>query len=175
MFNKYYYTEKEQKELLKSIGIIIDKREKVNDHIIEWLDKKKIAYKKKSLKQGDYSFYLPKNEALNIDRDINFYNDISIERKANLDELATNIGEHRDRLKNEFIQHRGQMILMIENNSYKDIVDHNYQSRYEPKSYLSTLHSFEAKYHVIFKFINKEYAAQFIYYTFYYYLRSLLN
>ena len=38
----YKYTDKELEQLVKSIVILVDTREKQNAHIIEWLDKKKI-------------------------------------------------------------------------------------------------------------------------------------
>ena len=70
MLDKYYFTEGEQKTLLKSISILVDTREKSNQHITDWFDKKGIKWKSKALKQGDYSFYIPANEDLNIPRDI---------------------------------------------------------------------------------------------------------
>ena len=52
--------------------ILVDTREKVSDHIISSFDKNGICYKKKALEYGDYSFALPKNEALSIPRDMYF-------------------------------------------------------------------------------------------------------
>ena len=76
MFGKYKYTENEEKELLNSIVILVDTREKVNDHIIQYFEKHEIPYKKKALKNGDYSFYVPKNEKLGIFRDTYFNDEI---------------------------------------------------------------------------------------------------
>ena len=53
-------------ELISSMVILVDTREKVNDHILEYFDKKNITYKKKALDYGDYSFMIPANEKLSI-------------------------------------------------------------------------------------------------------------
>ena len=87
MLDKYYFTESEQKELIKSIGILVDTRELYNQHITDWFDKKEIKWRSKALKQGDYSFYIPANDNLNIPRDIYYDKEIVIERKASLEEL----------------------------------------------------------------------------------------
>lgn len=44
-------------ELISSIVILIDTRERKADHILEYFDKKNITYKKKALDYGDYRFY----------------------------------------------------------------------------------------------------------------------
>lgn len=69
MLNFYKYTDKEKDELLSSMVILVDTREK-QTHIIESFDQYKINYQRKALDYGDYSFMIPKNESLNIPRDI---------------------------------------------------------------------------------------------------------
>ena len=39
LFGKYKYTDSEERELLDSIVILVDTREKVNDHITDYFDK----------------------------------------------------------------------------------------------------------------------------------------
>lgn len=176
MIGKYKYTEKEIKELLASIVIIVDTREKPdkNKHITDWFDKNKIKYVRQKLDQGDYSFYLPRNHELNIDRDT-YFDGICIERKNGLDELASNFSQDRERIKNEFIQYNGNMTLLIENDSYKDLCDSNYRSKYDVKSFIGTLHSFSDRYNIHFIFIDSNYSARYIYSKFYYYLRNLIK
>ena len=95
LFGKYKYTDSEEKELLDSIVILVDTREKVNDHITGYFDKHDIPYKKKALKNGDYSFFVPQNEKLGIFRDTYFHDDIFVERKASLEELSGNLSTKR--------------------------------------------------------------------------------
>lgn len=174
--NQYKYTDKEQEELLKSIVIIIDKREKVCDHITSYYDKKNIKYIRQSLPQGDYSFYIPKNEELSIHRDIYFNNEICIERKASLEELSGNFSQERDRFEKEISLYKGNMTLLIESANYHDICTNNYNTQYNKKSFLGTLHSFSNRYNFNFIFIpNNEYTPIFIYFHFYYYLKNILK
>lgn len=173
---RYKYTDKELRDLLSSMTIIIDTREKSNNHIIEWFDNKDIKHIKQSLPHGDYSFLLPKNEQLGINRDMYFYNDITIEKKNSIDELAQNFSADRDRISDELLRHKGDMIIMIEESNYGDILNQNYKSKYSVQSFVGTLHSFSLRYNTPFIFIPKDNAAQFIYFTFFYWLRNkLLN
>lgn len=176
MIQWYKYTDKQKTELLKSITILIDTREKENKHIVEYLDKKNIAHKSKALEQGDYSFFLPTNEELSIPRDLYFDKDIVIERKASLEELSGNFAQNRDRFEKELSTYKGQMHLVIEGADYHDIYNGNYKTQYNSKSYLGSLHSFSNKYSFPFMFMkDNSYTAIYIYYTFHYYLKNLLN
>lgn len=175
MLERYNYTEKEISELLKSIVVIVDSREKVNTHVTSWLDKKGIQYKIKKLDYGDYSFMLPKNKVLNIDRDMHFGSEFVIERKGSLDEMAGNFTKSRDRIKTEFSQYKGRMILLIEGASYNDILKQKYRSKYNAKSFIGTLHSFYHEYDLPFVFISKECSGMYIYLMMYYFLRDLLK
>ena len=176
MLSKYKYTEKERDTLIKSIGIIIDSREKENSHIVKWLESKNIPYIVKGLKQGDYSFYIPKNEELSIPRDLHFDGEIIVERKNSLEELSGNFSENRDRFEKELTFAPKLKYLMIENANYSDICEGNYKTGYNKKAYLGTLHSFMERYNLPVMFMPKtEYSGTYIYYTFYYYLRNLLN
>lgn len=176
-FNNYKYTDKEVKELLKSMKIIVDTREQKNKHIIDWLDKNKKNYVIQGLEVGDYSFLLPKNEELGLPRDIYFTDEISIERKANLNELSGNFTQDRTRIENEFIRNKGRLYLMIENASYSDICNGKYDTKYNPKAFIATLHSFQERYDLQTIFMQDiSLSGQYIYATFYYYLRNqLLN
>ena len=169
------YTNSEIKLLLSSIVIIIDSREKVNAHITKEFDKMNIKYIVRKLQFADYSFYLPKNEALDIMDDISFENNVSIERKANANELAGNYSTTRKQFENEHQRHQGKMILMIEDDTYSDIQRHNYRSKLKPDPFTASMHSWQHKYDVPFIFIEKQYSAEYIYNTFKYWLRAYLE
>lgn len=170
----YRYTDKELQTLLKSIVIIIDTNEQVFEHITEWLDSKRIPHVRQNMDFGDYSFMLPANPEFGIERDLYFTDKITFERKKDLTELSGNYAE-RTRIENEFIRHRGKMTLLIENAEYSDILSHNYRTDYKPASFISTLHSFSERYNIPFVFMkDNKCSGQFIYYTFYYWLRNFL-
>lgn len=172
----YKYTDKEKKELLKSLVILVDTREKKANHITDWFDKYDIKYKRKTLNNGDYSFYVPQNAKLNIGRDLYFDHEIFIERKANLEELSSNFTKHRARFKEEMATSNAKKYLLIENADYQDIINKNYNTDFSPKSYIASLHSFNHRYGLEFFFIpNEKCTAYYIYNTFKYYLSYLLR
>jgi len=176
MLNYFKYTDKEKKELLKSIGILVDTREQENSHIINWFDSKGIVYKTKAMDQGDYSFFIPKNELLSIPRTLYFNHEIMIERKNSLEELSGNFTEGRDRFEKEMVLAPKCKSLLIENSNYIDICKGNYNTEYKKESYLPTLHTFMHRYNLPTMFMpDKEFSAIYIYYTCYYYLKEILN
>lgn len=177
MLGRYKYTDTEEKELLSSIVILVDTREKVNDHIIEYFDKYAIPYKKKALAHGDYSFFVPKNEKLSILRDTYFDNEIFVERKASLEELSNNLSNERANFEEEFaIAKAKTKYLLVENANYYDIVSGNYKTQYNKKSFIGSLHSFNHKYNLQIVFMpNKLYSPVFIYGTMQYYLRNQIR
>lgn len=176
MIDKYKYTEKEIDEIVKSMVIIVDTREKENVHILSAFEKNKINYEKRALDRCDYSFYIPKNEKLNIPRDIFFDKEVAIERKASLDEIAINWTKERDRFEKEMALAPLKKVLLIENAAYEDIINGNYRSKYNKKSFLGTLHSFWFKYNMPVLFMpNNSYSAIFIKKYFEYYLKDYLR
>ena len=173
----YRYTKKERKELLKSLTVLIDTREQKNKHITKYLDKKNISYKNKKLDFGDYSFYLPEQPELGIQRDIYFNDQINIERKASLEELSNNFTHDRTQFENELIRSsNSKFILLVEDpKGYKNIVNGNYRTKYKPKSFLGSLLAFQNRYDITIQFIDPRYSGQFIRYEFYYWLREFLK
>lgn len=155
--------------------MIIDSREKSNDWITSAYNKQGISYKVQKLDFADYAPYIPVNEELGIIEEISLANHISIERKANLDEIAGNMTKDRERFKREFERHKGKLILLIEGGSYDDICKANYRSNIKPLSFIGTLHSWNFRHDVHFVFIDKNCSAQYIYYTFYYWLKVYLE
>lgn len=173
---RIYYKDPEIKLLLKSIVILIDTREQENTHIIKFLDKKKVKHISRKLDFGDYSFYIPKAIELGINNDLYFDKDIVIERKGSLTELAGNLTKGRERFEKELIRKKdAEMKLLIENGTWKNINEQMYRGDYGSKSFLATLHAYTARYNISVDFITKDLSGQFIYSTFYYYLRELLK
>lgn len=175
MLDLYKYTDKEKDELINSIVILVDTREKTS-HILDFFDKKGITWKKKKLDYGDYSFMLPANDKLNIPRDIYFDKKITIEKKSNLTEVSGNLTTSRDRLEKELALAPKNKVILIENADYSDIIEGNYGTKYNKKSFLGTLHSFWHKYSCPIFFIpNNKYTGVFIMYYFKYYLHNYLR
>lgn len=175
MLFKYHYTDKEKEQIIKSMVILVDSREK-QEHILEYFDKKKINYKIKKLDYGDYSIRIPANEELHIFRDIDFSKDVIIERKNSLEELSGNLTKDRSRIEKEFALAPKTKVLLIENASYDNIAKGEYDTQYNRKSFLGTLHSWMFKYDIPFMFMpDNSWSGLFIRLYFEYWLKSQLN
>lgn len=176
MLDKFKYTDKELDELVKSLTILVDTREKNNQHLLDYWDDKGINHKKKALSYGDYSFMIPKNEDLNIPRDIYFDGEIIIERKGSLEEISGNLTKERDRLEKEFSLSPKTKVLLIENGTYGDVVTGNYNTQYNKKSFWASLHSFWHKYNIpVFFMPDTKYSGIFVRGYFEYYLKNYLR
>lgn len=176
MLNLYRYTEREIKELLKSIVIIIDSREKANNHITNYFDSKHIPFIVQSLTYGDYSYMIPAQKSLDIHRDMYFTSNIIIERKGSLEELSNNLAQKREQFENEFLRAGNcKKYLVIESGSYSDIINHRYNTQLSEKSFTASLMTFQQRYGLIINFIDKQYIGQYMHGLFYYHLRAFLK
>lgn len=111
---RYRFTDKEMNELLNKITILVDSREQANFHILEWLDKHKKPFKVRKLDYGDYSCFLPVGSFEGQKRDIYFTDELVIERKFCIDELAMNLKDNKTNLneiKKETIELLGEKYL----------------------------------------------------------------
>ena len=173
---QYHYTDTEIKRLLDSLTVIIDSREQENTHVTSYFDRQKIPFQTKKLDFGDYCPMLPANTELGILRDVYFGNSLAIERKASLEELSGNFTQDRTRFEQELIRaSKAKLFLMVENSSYADIVGHKYRTQYEPKAFLATLKTYEARHGLDVNFVPASHAGNFIFYTFYYHVREFLK
>lgn len=161
---QYKFSDTEVKKLLKeNFMILYDTREQQNQHILDYLDKKKVPYKKQKLDEGDYTAIIKAREDMGISRDLYF--NIAIERKNSVDELAGNLGEKRDdyrddiRLERELkrARQKGTMIYLIveDKNGMENIENGNYRSQYSPKAFEGKLASIEINYLKGIRFISK--------------------
>lgn len=163
-------------ELLQSMTILVDTREQKNAHILQWFEEKHIPYQKKTLHNGDYSFFLPANPSLHLPADCYFDRSIMVERKGSLEELSGNFTENRDRFEKEMLTYHGKKYLMIEGANYSDVLSGNYQTKMAANAFIASLHSFNHKFDVQFIFLpQKESAGCYLYGTFLYYLKTLLT
>ena len=111
---RYRFTDGETKKVLDNLTILIDTREKANSHIINFFNKKKIPYKVQKLDYGDYSIMMPQGSFNGQTRDIYFTNDIVLERKFCIDEIAMNLKDKKtniNEIKQEIIDLLGKQYL----------------------------------------------------------------
>lgn len=172
------FTDTELKNVLKNLTILIDTREQANEHIIEFLEKKKIPFKIKKLDFGDYSCMLPANSYEGQQREIYFDRDIVIERKNGIDELCGNLKDDTRILKElaHLNKYDIKYYVFLEDDKYDENVRNgNYRSEYQPKSLYARLKTIEARYNTIIRPIDKQFMGSEIYNTFYYYVREILK
>ena len=164
-----HYTDAEIKKKLKELVVIADSREQVHQHIIFWLDKHNIQHKSRALETGDYSVMLG---------DATFEDEVVVERKANLDEIAGNFTNGRERFEREMTRAKAggiKVFLIVENASWTDIFLHNYRSELKPQSFAATLLSWQARFNLTVIFCKPSETAQIIYSTLYYWVRDRLK
>lgn len=164
-----HYSEKELKDKLKGLTVVCDSREQVNGHVTAWLDKNGISHQSRALETGDYSVMLGETT---------FEDEVVVERKANLDEIAGNFTVGRERFEREMIRAKAngvKMFLIIENASWTDILLHNYRSDLKPQSFLATLLSWQVRFNVTVLFCKPGETAQILYSILYYWVRERLK
>src|SRR5574344_1232421 len=160
------YNDKEIIKIINSMVILVDTREKKISHLLMYFKHSKIKYITRQLPFGDYSFMIPKNDKLDIIEDMYFMNEISIERKANAEEISGNFTDGRDRFIREFERSNGAMRLLIEDSNYSNICDGDYGTKFNKDSFVGSLHSFQEKYDCSFFFTDKQHSGEYIYNTF---------
>lgn len=151
---QFKFTDTEINKLLKeNFMILYDTREQVNQHILDYFDKKKIPYRKEKIDEGDYTAIITKRPEMGIYRDLYF--NVAVERKNSVDELANNLGEKTDarddvRLIRELQRAKTKgikMFLIIEDkNGMENIIKGKYRSQYQPKAFLGRLTSIQDQY-----------------------------
>lgn len=156
--------------------ILVDTREQKADHIIGYFDRKGVNHKKKALDYGDYSFMIPANEKLGIQRDMYFDKKVCVERKGSLEEISGNLSKDRARFEKELSLAPETKVILLENANYSDIADGNYNTQYNKKSFIGSLYSFWFKYNVpIFFMPDNKYSGLFIRLYFEYYFKNYLK
>ncbi|MED2749618.1 ERCC4 domain-containing protein [Bacillus thuringiensis] len=173
---RFHYTDKEIEKILKTLTIVIDTRENVNDHIRDYLHQKGIPIKNQKLDTGDYGCMIPKNEELGIPRDI--YLDRRIERKMSIDEITSNLQKDtQTRFENELIRSKDIPFTLIveDQRGYEKILKGDYKSRYNPLALLGRLNTFKAKYDFEIVYLDKKFVGNWIYYVLYYHAKHYLK
>jgi ERCC4-type nuclease len=161
---KHYYTEKEYKELLSHLVILHNSREKTSTHILDYLDSQNIKHKTKALKTGDYSFMIESCPSLGFVRDT-YYDDLCIERKNSVSEIAGNFCEKDDRFLKELnrMTNIKNVYLLIEDDSLQDVLDGNYKSKLNELSLLRSILTVQKRSGFYLYFVQKESMGKMIY------------
>lgn len=180
---QYKFTDTEIKKLLKeNLVILVDTREQINKHILDWFNENKIQYKKQKIDEGDYTAIIKARPDMGIHRDMYFQ--VAVERKNSLDELVGNLGEKAEardniRLERELIRAKAKGIkifLIIEElNGMENIRKGKYRSEYKPQAFIGKLSSLQVRYLSGTVFTKSIDTAFEIYRILYYSIREILK
>lgn len=163
---KKHLTVSEVESALKRMIVLIDTREQKNEHIIQYLDSKGIGFSIRRIRTGDYSAQLD---------DMTIEDEIVIERKGSLTELAGNVAGDRTRFEAELIRAKAvgvKVFLMVEDAEWSDISRHRYRTELSPKAFEATLMAWQARYNVTILFTPKEDAGRRLYEILWYWMRE---
>lgn len=177
MIMKTYYTDKQYKELLSKMCILCQTNEQVNDHILDYFDKKGIKYRQRAIGEGDYGFLIEASPELGFPMDTFFTDELFIERKNSLEELAHSLygqkkkrsdgrTEYDDAFLRELKRARNKKhkyLLVEQPSGWDGILSHDYPNNYSEKSFWGTLHRLEVDYGLRIKFVSRENMALEIY------------
>ncbi|GAA6514574.1 hypothetical protein K370107A2_15770 [Merdimmobilis hominis] len=176
------YSEKETAAILKAMEVQVDTREQVWGHVEKSLGEMGVKAQQKALPQGDYTALVPLSafgpEYEGLPGYQSLQDEVVVERKANLDEIAGNFTADRRRFEGEFQRAKARgvkVFLLIENASWQDVWSHNYRSRLSPKALAGSLLSWQAKYGVTLLFCRPEESGKLICGILHYWLRAKLE
>lgn len=173
---QYRFSVGDIKRFMKNMVILVDSREKRNDHILDYFKKNGIAFEVVKLDYGDYSFRIPAEVS---GTDIYFHKDIVIERKASLEELSGNLAQERDRFEKEFLKAGNdgcKIYLMTEApGGYTDIIAHKYKTDFTPAAFMASMKTWESRFGCNVQFIDRQYSGYYIVSTFQYFAREMLK
>lgn len=163
-------TDRQISDILKDIRVVIDTREKKNEHIIAYLEENNIPYEVSKLDTADYSFVIPNYPELNMDRKV------LIEKKNSLTEIAGNFTSGRERFAREFERVVDERIhLVIEDATWKKVKNGSYRSQFPPRSMMASLLTWNIRYNCPVWFVTKEESPELIYRLMYYELMEELK
>lgn len=160
---RYYFTDKQYRQLVDNMVILRTNNEQKNDHIIAGLDRKGIKHEGRSLETGDYCFKITAIPEIGIVKDWWFIDELCIERKNSIDELACcmkDIAFHNEIRRMSVIKNA---YILVEDDRLDDIISHNYQSQYNEAAFLRTLLKWEQKYGVRTLFVKRNNMARMIF------------
>lgn len=174
---KQHYTKKQFDELLSYMRIVCQTNEQVNNHILCWFDKNDVRYIQKSLRDGDYCFMIKACPELGFPLDTYFTDELFIERKNSLQELANSIYGHKQKRSNGNIEYDDAFLrelkravnkphkyLIVEQpNGWDGILEHNYPNNYSEDAFWSAIHKIEYLYGLKIKFLDRKNTAREIY------------
>lgn len=164
---------------LKSMSVIIDSREQPSERAEQRYKSFGCDYRKQTLDYGDYTynFILPNGKEL-FAPDERIKGQVVIERKMNLDELANCFTHDRRRFEAEFErikENQAKAYLLVENANWELLLNGQYRSQFNPKSFKASTVAYMSRYNVPIIFCKSETSGKLIYEILYRELKEKLT
>lgn len=147
---------------ISSIQILVDTREQDTERARRRLSMLPCPHTRIALNFGDYSYSFTQPNGLITPMNRRF----AIERKMNLDELAACFTHERDRFEREFKRAEesgAKMLLIVENATYENLLNHRYRSRFSPEAFIASLVAWEVRYGIHVAMCKEETTPRLIY------------
>ena len=137
---------------LQTFKVIIDTREQTTPKASERIKSFGVESIRATLSYGDYcgTVMLPSGKWLH-DTSGTIMARCAIERKMNLDELASCFTRGRDRFRKEFeraTSNNAKVYLLVENGSWEGIMNHRYRSKYNPVAFKASITAWMVRYDI---------------------------
>lgn len=150
----------DEKKMLASMVVLVDRREQPTVRAKKRYESFGIPYRKATLSYGDYAYnvLLPDGKWL-FDEDKTLTPCMAIERKMNLDELASCFSHSRDRFEREFQRAKdngARIFLLVENASWENLMNGRYASKLNQNAFFASLCSWLIKYDIQLVFCKEE-------------------
>lgn len=145
----------EIKYALEHITILVDTREQNTPKLRKRLKAMNYPNERKKLNFGDYSAKCSLSDGTEID----FSNQICIERKMSLDEIASCFCTERKRFTKEFErakQAKAKLYLLIEDASWEKAYSGVYRSKMRPTAFTASMQAWLARYNCQLIFCEPE-------------------
>lgn len=151
----------EQKEVLKTFGVLIDTREQDTPKAQKRYSAFGVPFRRATLSYGDYTYtaQLPDGTMVNADSDRAIFPLCVVERKMSLDELAQCFTRDRERFVREFARAKAngaKIYLLVEGATWEAVLNHRYRSKFNPNAFLASMLAWEARYNMTLIFCKED-------------------
>ena len=135
----------EVSEALERLTLLVDTREQDTIFFRRRMKEADLPWQRRKLDFGDYSMKVE----LEGGEEVDFSQDVAIERKMSLDELCQCYGKERKRFVREFNRAKeagAKLYLLVENGSWEKAHAGDYRSRMDAHALTSSLTAWLARY-----------------------------
>lgn len=162
-------TDKMISDIMDDMIVMVDNREKVNGHLMDYFYSINAKTESVKLVSGDYSVRFPNHPE---------YNEcVIVERKNSWDEICGNFTKKREQFIAEFERiPKGTIThLVIEDATWMKLFRGSYRSQLPPKSLLASILTFNLRYNLHIWTVGKKESPELIYNLLWYGVRETLK